>query len=125
MKGICITILLILTIAASFSSGLMILCFNYNQIYISSTLCINKNNPAAHCNGHCYLSKLLNKEEQPSSPISTSSKEKFEQVLFCENFVNDINLLGRFKCKASLFFQLFFMQPYYKKIFHPPSSLFI
>lgn len=82
MKQICVTILLFCTLLATFSKGLLVLCFDVNEQYIAQELCVNKSNPGMHCNGHCYLSKQLDKEEKPGSPLSNSSKEKFEIQLF-------------------------------------------
>lgn len=42
--------------------------FAYNQTYISQTFCVNQNKPELHCNGTCYLSKLLQKTQQPEVP---------------------------------------------------------
>jgi len=82
MKQICVTILLFCTLLATFSKGLLVLCFDINEQYIAQELCVNKAKPDLHCNGHCYLSKQLDKEEKPGSPLSNSSKEKFEIQLF-------------------------------------------
>jgi len=85
MKLISISILLICLLAATFSQGLVIASYQLNKKYIASTLCINRNNPNAHCNGHCYLCKQLNNESQPASPLNTPGKEKLEvQLFFCE-----------------------------------------
>jgi len=82
MKLTCISILLVCLLAATFGQGLIILSYRINQKYIASTLCVNRNNPAAHCNGHCYLKKQLNNEEQPANPLGTAGKEKMEVQLF-------------------------------------------
>jgi hypothetical protein len=56
--------------------------YRVNQKYVATMLCVNRNNPNAHCNGHCYLKKQLNNEEHPSKPLSAASKEKLEVQLF-------------------------------------------
>jgi len=43
---------------------------NYN--YIVKNLCINKDKPEMHCNGKCYLSKLIKKENNQEN--NTNSK---------------------------------------------------
>jgi len=52
--------------------------YHLNKEYITNQLCINKNNPALHCNGHCYLSKQLKKAEEGEKQSSQSFKEKDE-----------------------------------------------
>ena len=52
--------------------------YHLNKEYISNQLCINKSNPALHCNGHCYLSKQLKNAEQREKQSSQTFKEKDE-----------------------------------------------
>jgi hypothetical protein len=44
-----------------------------NHAYIATTLCENKNNPALHCDGKCYLMKKM-AETTDSSPSNNTSK---------------------------------------------------
>ena len=74
--------------AATFSKWCIITAFKINQQYITKELCVNKANPVMHCNGNCYLSKQLNKEEKPSSPFATNNSEKFEVQLFCKQLIS-------------------------------------
>ncbi len=41
--------------------------YHLNKTYIGQKLCENRNNPALHCNGRCYLSKQLKKAETGES----------------------------------------------------------
>jgi len=52
--------------------------YHINKEYISNQLCINKNKPALHCNGRCYLSKQLKKAEEGEKQSTQSFKEKDE-----------------------------------------------
>lgn len=53
--------------------------YHVNKEYITQKLCINKNNPSAHCNGHCYLGKQLKKaEEGERKQLNNILKEKDE-----------------------------------------------
>jgi hypothetical protein len=54
--------------------------YHLNKQYIVQQLCINKNNPAIHCDGHCYLSKQLKKAEQNEKQSTQSFKEKDEII---------------------------------------------
>lgn len=82
MKLLSVTILLICLTAATFSKWLLIACYDLNEDYIAQELCVNKANTGSHCNGHCYLSRQLNKDEKPGSASNTAGKEKFEIQLF-------------------------------------------
>jgi hypothetical protein len=53
--------------------------YHINKKMIAEKLCINKNNPQMHCNGHCYLTKQLRKAEDAEQKQSQSIlKEKDE-----------------------------------------------
>lgn len=54
--------------------------YSLNKKMIADKLCINKNNPQLHCNGHCFLAKQLNKAEQNEKQQSQILKEKDEVV---------------------------------------------
>lgn len=120
MKLISVTILFICVIAATFSQWLLIACFNLNETYITNELCVNKHNPSAHCNGHCFLNKELNNEEKSSNPVNTSSKEKFEIQLFCIEASANINVVSSSFKATPADHQNFFKQEFSKNSFHPP-----
>lgn len=82
MKLISVTILLICLTAATFSKWILIACYDLNENYIAKELCVNKASTTSHCNGHCYLSQQLNKDEKSGTASSTAGKEKFEIQLF-------------------------------------------
>jgi len=116
-----VTILLICLISATFSQWLLIACFDINETYIAKELCVNKNNPSAHCNGHCYLNKELNKEEKSNNPLSTSSKEKLAIQLFCVDASSIINVVSSSLTAAHSELQNFVAQEFLHNNFHPPS----
>ena len=122
MKLISVTILLICLTAATFSQWLQIICFNLNEGYIEKELCVNKNNPSTHCNGHCYLNKQLDKDEQPANPLNSSSKEKFEIQLFCIDASNIIGIESSLAETQYLPIQNFFSQEVVLKNFRPPNA---
>ena len=122
MRSISVSILFICLVAATFSNWLIIFAYDINQQFISKELCINKTNPAAHCNGHCYLSKQLAKEEKPSSPINTRGSEKFEIQLFCAELPSSfIHIKSTAKpfCSQQ---QNFTTQQFIHSSFHPPQA---
>jgi hypothetical protein len=78
LKGI-IAITLTLSILASNLVNVSIgLYYHFNKEYISKQLCVNRNNPQMHCNGHCFLSKQLKKAEQNEKRSAQFIKEKDE-----------------------------------------------
>lgn len=52
-----------------------------NKNYIAEVLCLNKQKPAMHCNGKCYLSKKL-KEQEKQEQAPTAKKSKIEVEIF-------------------------------------------
>src|SRR5690242_12347933 len=120
MKFISVTILLICLISATFSQWLLIACFDLNKNYIAKELCVNKNNPSAHCNGHCYLNKELNNEEKSSNPLNNSLKEKFEIQLFCIDAPANINVISSLVITTHSYLQNFTAQEFLHDAFHPP-----
>jgi len=49
-----------------------------NKIYIADKFCINKDKPATHCEGHCYLSKQKEKEQDGDKQATEKKKDKVE-----------------------------------------------
>lgn len=47
--------------------------FYANQSYIAKNLCVNRDKPWLHCNGHCYLMKKLKKVEQEEQQTKQQS----------------------------------------------------
>jgi len=121
MKFTTVIILLICLFASTFSQWILIACFDLNENFITEEFCINKNNPASHCNGHCYLNRELNKEEKPNNPLNTASKEKFEIQLFCINPLHNLNINFCIINRLYPVVQNFTQQEFCKAFFHPPS----
>ena len=122
MKLISVTILLICLIAATFSKWILITCYDLNENYVANELCVNKNNPASHCNGHCYLSRQLNNDEKPNTPINNASKEKFEtQLFFIENTDKHFTP-SSFTAAQYNIDQQFCMQQVIYSCFRPPAA---
>lgn len=122
MKLITVSILFICLVAASFSNWFIIFAYNINQNYIAAAFCENKTKPLLHCNGHCYLSKQLAKQEKPATPLNTKSSEKFEIQLFCLSFTS-INTIDAATLKTFCHRQQnFSLQQFIASNFHPPQA---
>lgn len=61
------------------------LYYDLNKTYISQKLCENRNNPAMHCNGHCYLSKQLKKAEEGENKSQSQTIKDKEEVLISQH----------------------------------------
>lgn len=58
---------------------------NYN--YIKTVLCVNKDRPEFHCDGKCYLAKLLaeEQEQRDRNPFGEHrSNIEFQHVVYCQ-----------------------------------------
>jgi hypothetical protein len=122
MKFTSVIILLICLFTSTFSQWILIACFDLNENFIKKEFCINKNNPASHCNGHCYLNKELNKEEKSNNPLNNASKEKFEIQLFFIDPENNINVVSSFITLSRSVLQNFTKQEFLEALFHPPCT---
>src|ERR1700744_4970155 len=74
-------LLIVAVISSSFSRVLMYAGFEMNQKYIAQNLCINKDRPWLHCNGHCYfMKKIQQAEEKEKSDNSQSQKNRLQET---------------------------------------------
>lgn len=90
MKKIIAPLLAIIILSQSLVNVGLGLYYHINKAYIAQQLCINKNNPKLHCNGHCYLSKQLKKaEEGEHNSQSKMLKEKEEIIadFFADTYI--------------------------------------
>ena len=63
-KRLITAFLLLLWLCQLSGRYLVMFEFYLNQEYIAKNLCINRNNPQMHCNGHCQMKKQLSEEEK-------------------------------------------------------------
>ena len=122
MKFFSVFILFVCVLSASFSNWLMIAAYTLNQHYIAEELCVNKKNPACHCNGHCYLGRQISKEEKPGSPLNTSSSEKFEMQLFCIELPAADPAFNTSKKIFTGQTSFFISQQFIQSLFQPPRA---
>jgi hypothetical protein len=120
MKLICVSILFICALAATFSQWMLIASFDINQKYIASTLCENRNHPEKHCNGHCFLNKQLNTQEKQNGNTATA-KEKIAIQLFAEEFINNNILIPSTNTSNDASYTLDVSQEHILSFFQPPQ----
>lgn len=121
MKFTCCFILFCCVFAATFSKWLVIASFEMNEKYIASVLCVNRNNPSKHCNGHCFLKKQLDKDENPGAANDGSTKTETELQLFLEDFTDTDFALTAFTPKNYNLFKAGTLQGHSQAFFHPPG----
>ena len=96
--------------------------YHLNKEYITNQLCINKNNPALHCNGHCYLAKQLKKAEEGEKQSSQSFKEKDE---IFSNEMHDVSVAYYPSYRIICFVSYTSSQPCadnYNSLIKPPAA---
>lgn len=74
MKLFTSVILIFLLTLQSFSPVVMYACYFANKDYVAGMLCENRNRPAMHCEGKCFLKKQLHKAEQEDGKEKSSAK---------------------------------------------------
>ena len=63
-RALLAQVLVFTILAANVSQLFVYAAYEWNQDYISSEICINREKPQLHCNGKCYLMKKLKQAEQ-------------------------------------------------------------
>jgi hypothetical protein len=120
MKLTCVTILFICLLAATFSKWFVIASFELNKNYIARTLCVNRNKPFMHCNGHCYLNKQLQKEQGQDTGTESNEKAEPDFVFFLEALTIQLPSLPVSTHKKQGYYQQAAPQEFNPTFFHPP-----
>ncbi|MBB2150491.1 hypothetical protein [Pedobacter gandavensis] len=126
LKRFTAVLLLITLLLAQFSRVFVYAGFELNERYIATVLCENKDKPAMHCNGKCYLAKKLKQaEEKEKKQERDAQKKNAQDVFFVRSAALPILPLivqqTEFPMEAS-----FELPVHNNEIPHPPpSSIFI
>ena len=76
--------ILILSFFGLYLSKLSIyVSFKINQDFIAAELCDYKDKPMSNCNGKCYLSKQLKKQEEKEEKQIPKERNERTELLFC------------------------------------------
>ena len=81
LKKLVSILLLTVVLTQAFSRFLMVLDYQVNKDYIAAFLCVNKDQPKRHCEGHCYLQKNLKKADD-AEKNTINQHQKIEITLF-------------------------------------------
>ena len=124
MKNSTAIFFLIVISAHVFAKLLIIALFTFNQSYIIDRYCENKNKPALHCDGKCFLKKQLSREAQKDAAKSQLLQEIIEIPVFVslDNTLQPLLL----KVKGTSFMFAPFSNQYSftfsAPAFHPPAA---
>ncbi|WP_286856568.1 MULTISPECIES: hypothetical protein [Sphingobacterium] len=119
-----ISLLLLCILLLSFSKVFIVVSFYANQTDIANRYCINKNNQSLHCDGKCFLMRMLKKEAQREKDFH----ENFSKtpVMFCRHYfpliVNKAYVPALRKDHHTLRNVIFRKFEVFNKLLRPPSS---
>ena len=121
MKGITTVILLLLFSVQTFSKWMWVLDYNLNQAYIATTLCVNKNKPKLHCNGHCQLSKKMAEDEPGKEQPGSTPKVQFNSVFAKPDMPTELLQVALVPAQPQPEYQLRLCTAIASSVFHPPA----
>lgn len=96
-----------------------------NKQYIVNVLCVNRTHPERHCDGQCYLAKLLKKQkEQEKKELAERARtmpvfQLFSQPNQCFEFVFKTFVM---KETADFFYRLTFYASITSRLLKPPRK---
>jgi len=106
----------------TFSKGLTLLNFYFNQEAITAKFCVNKSRPKMQCNGKCFLAKQIKEQEQRDATNAVLELSKIEVVSFTSYFIND---LERFYTVVDPGYRVYSEKPntaLFSKLLKPPRA---
>lgn len=62
--------MLIAFTAQTFDKAMVMMDFYANRSELAEKYCVNKSRPMLHCNGHCFLMKMMKKEDQKQKDLA-------------------------------------------------------
>lgn len=119
-----VSILLLFALAFECFSQLGILAYyQLNRDYIARVLCVNRDKPMMHCNGHCYLKKQLKENRQRENQGAADIGAKSELPLFCSTEQHFSFLLSAPSVTCFPHYLLKVYSSPVAPIFHPPAVM--
>lgn len=83
-KYIVVSLTMIAVVITTFSKSIILFNFYLNQRYIIEQYCVNKDKPLMHCNGHCYLQKQMQREQQQEQALADAFGKN--EVAVCQHY---------------------------------------
>jgi hypothetical protein len=81
LRRLIAAVLLFGVLSNCFSYFIISTSYHFNKNYIASVLCTNRDKPALHCEGKCFLDIKLKELEQKSKQEQEHSKRLIESVV--------------------------------------------
>jgi len=118
-----LTTILLFTVIFLQTFSLFVIQADYflNKDYVTKAYCVNKDKPAMHCNGKCYLARQLKEQEKQDQQAPNPKKEKFEiQPFFLpEQFIFE---KIQFSTKVKYHYtEELIRLAFLRSVFHPPA----
>lgn len=82
LKNTVAILLLLMFFCQSFNRIVVCAAFYANQKYVAENLCVNRDKPWLHCNGHCQLNKKLADDDKQDSQTPAQRAANEMSVLF-------------------------------------------
>jgi hypothetical protein len=98
--------------------------FYANQSYIAKNLCVNRDKPWMHCNGHCQLNNKLASDDKKESqnPLQRASNELsllyLPPQIFQDCFFEEKEAIPLYS-----YYDMPVLQEYISSTFHPPARI--
>lgn len=121
LKNLATIFLILVIFLQTFSRFAVQADYLINIGYIVKNLCVNKDKPAMHCNGKCYLAKQLKQQEkQEQAPVSRKNNSEVLLFLSIQKSDNPIFLFDSKTSYPALCNGRLASFP--RSVFHPPCA---
>lgn len=97
-KYIILYLTMVTFVLTTFNKSIILCNFYLNQRAIAKEFCVNKDKPAMHCNGHCYLKKQLENEHQQEQALADAFGKN--EVIFSQHHAPKLPAVS---CRAARF----------------------
>jgi hypothetical protein len=123
MKRLISISLILCLVIQTFTSVSFLTFYQFNRNFITEAFCVNKDKPALHCEGKCFINKQLTKDkeaqEHSSNSIETSAYHLFMPPSV--TFYLD-RLLPGFEAPVAFYSKHLLLSPFFST-FHPPKAV--
>jgi len=95
--------------------------YELNKSYIAKVLCINRDKPAMHCDGKCYLKKKMQQDQQRKDGENGNVGNKIDILLFCSEHAITAPFIASHIIHFSPVPMRYYSAPDFS-FFHPPCA---
>lgn len=119
MQKLLSIVLLFAFASQCFSQWGVIAGYELNKSYIARVLCVNRDKPAMHCDGKCYLSLKMRQDQQRKDSENGHIGSKIDMLLFSPNRTLSLPLIASDIVHFAPFTTRDYSTPHFA-FFHPP-----